>query len=789
MHALPVQDVEERRSKYELIRNAPEFQALIRAFDLWCALWFWPGDKLNIAPLPAALLDPSPEVIEQVDSLKRSHGSYRFFHWELEFPDVYGGGKRGFDAVVGNPPWEIQKPNSKEFFSNLDPLYRGYGKTEAEAEQKKWFARLPQIEIDWFSERARLKALNNWVKNVGRPFGDYTRQKPDGEEEWIFAMGRYDASVDLHSRWRKLRAGRAGYADSRHPFNHQGSADLNTYKMFVETGYRLLRDNGRLGFIVPSGIYSDKGSRYLRKLLLDESRWEWLFAFENRDRIFDIHRSFKFVPVIVEKGSVTKVISTAFMRHSLADWEDGERFVLDYPRDRVERFSPTSSSILEIRDPRDAAALERLYSHGVTIGDSGTDGWHIRMSRDFHMGDDAGVFRSRFEFEQEGYLPDPYSYWQKLETGQIAIPFYQGVMIGPLCSVAASYSKGAGSRATWTDATTAADPIWPQHLMALRDAAERGRFKGPRIIFRRQARATDTRTVIATVIGDYPSGDSVTVLQTGRPGVASLCFLGGVFSSLSHDWSLRFRISGANVSGYYLSDSVLPPFSGEHSKALALTVARLCFPHARYAPYWLKLKDELDLSEQVWQRLFAVNPAERKRLQVMAEAQAAMVFGLTSSDFRRVVDECDHTVTNLSNKTFARELNPTGFWRVDKDLKPELRHTNLSLVALSDLESQGLETFLGLDNGVGWELPEKLRLADYDLGRDDRALVFQPVRTTFAEAARLDLPMENSPSESWNECVRQAAIIEGILDTYVPSNLDNDAPGNADDQMSLRLTD
>ena len=33
--------------------------------------------------------------------------------------------------MLGNPPWDIAKPNSKEFFSNIDPLYRSYGKQEA----------------------------------------------------------------------------------------------------------------------------------------------------------------------------------------------------------------------------------------------------------------------------------------------------------------------------------------------------------------------------------------------------------------------------------------------------------------------------------------------------------------------------------------------------------------------------------------------------------------------------------------------------------------------------------
>ena len=54
----------------------------------------------------------------------------RFFHWELEFPDVFREAGSGFDAILGNPPWDIAKPVSKEFFSNLDPLYRSYGKQE-----------------------------------------------------------------------------------------------------------------------------------------------------------------------------------------------------------------------------------------------------------------------------------------------------------------------------------------------------------------------------------------------------------------------------------------------------------------------------------------------------------------------------------------------------------------------------------------------------------------------------------------------------------------------------------
>ena len=42
----------------------------------------------------------------------------RAFHWPLEFPAVMAGG--GFDAVIGNPPWERIKLQEQEFFATRD---------------------------------------------------------------------------------------------------------------------------------------------------------------------------------------------------------------------------------------------------------------------------------------------------------------------------------------------------------------------------------------------------------------------------------------------------------------------------------------------------------------------------------------------------------------------------------------------------------------------------------------------------------------------------------------------
>ena len=72
------------------------------------------------------------------------------------------------------------------------------------------------------------------------------------------------------------------------PFLHQGSADLNTYKLFLEHSRAILRMGGRLGFVVPSGLYTDAGSRELRDTFLNKDAWELLFGFENRKEIFKI---------------------------------------------------------------------------------------------------------------------------------------------------------------------------------------------------------------------------------------------------------------------------------------------------------------------------------------------------------------------------------------------------------------------------------------------------------------------------------------------------------------------
>ena len=860
LHSLPVRDPAALAARYrrEFVGSSA-WQSLKDAMDLWCACWFWPPEELHSAPLPTDLAEPA---LGTRRTARRVAAEMRFFHWELEFPDVFREEGSGFSAVLGNPPWEVAKPISMEFFSDHDPLYRSYGKQEALKKQKDYFED-EDIEARWLDYRSRFRAQSNFTSHAARPFGEPEAAEKSSQR---FTIARGDLGLELHQRWRDMREKALVYCDEEHPFRHQGSADLNLYKLFLEAAHNLLRPRGRLGFLVPSGLYSDHGTRELRHLFLERCRWEWLFSIENRKKIFPIHRSYKFNPVIVEKGLSTGAIRTAFMRHDIGDWERAEQHTIPYGGDRVRRFSPGSRAFFEIQSPRDLEILGKIYENAVLLGDDGPDGWGIRYYREFDMTGDSELFPPRPEWEAKGYRPDEYNRWllgdwrpmeelweelgvdptrpeavttdleawlvdaetvpvrraadahlagrhllrpgdvartdwrlrcarrpydtlpisraglphgvilsrsgdawiREADVRDVAFPFYQGIMIQPFVPAARGWLSGTGLKAKW-DYADPDHPVWnPQYLMGIEDLAVDGLTARHKIGFRDVSRDTDGRSFQGAVLPDFPAGHSAPVLTIESNSVPSgapiLSWLLGILNCFVFDWQTRQRGGAAHLTWGMLKEMALPATATVAGR-LASLVMKLGLSSPVYAPLLVRTRtfEQAEVSGE-----FALLDAEQYRLRAIIDAVAATLYELDLSDMVHVLSEVDHPADRIEKIKGA--LDACGFWRVDRERDPELRHTVLTLVALKDLREkiaaaggdreEGIAAFLFQNDGEGWMLPETVRLADYGLGHDDRAKERQPVASRFGPRF-YDWQLAQSPEEREQETHLHARNVLG----------------------------
>lgn len=720
LHALPMDtDPDERERFYrEHILGSPALQRLRRAMDEWCAVWFWPSDEeaLRHVPTPASFhsvvggswlvvgRDPNasdPTTSQAINDhlatdtpttnhqppttrqtiIDRLAAALKFFHWELEYPDVFTPDRSGFDAMIGNPPWDVMKPNSQEFFTDYDPLYRTYDKQKALKRQRAMFDEIPGVLESWEHYNAHFKAMSNWAGKVGEPFN------------MTLARGKEGSS--LASSWAKRRQERRGFADPEHPFRIQGSADLNSYKMFAEAAYRLCHGEGRIGMIVPSGIYSDYGTKELRETFLMKSAWEWVFMFENKHQIFDIHRSFKFGPVIVDRRPGGNSLRAAFMVHNLEEWERATPDALHISPEDVRLNSPKTLSLVELRSKRDLDIFRKIYAHSIRIGDN-APGWEITYATEFHMTNDSKLFPPLEQWEAKSYKPDVFGRWIGPE-GDVALPLYQGAMIHQYNPILQQYESGeAGQSRRWQTMPLDDLRFCSRYLIAAKDAAKTSKeSRGGRFAFRDIARSTDERTFIGTVIPDLPCGNTAPILSFGKLGIDAPLLFSAVASSFACDYTARIRLTGTHMNFFVLQElpTLFRHITQDQTKEVVLRSARLTFLHRRFAPEWLKLahlypetfgfdplvslpttnhQPPTTANPTQWKHWWAVTEADRLRARVEIDALCAELYGLDPDDFDWIVRD-DPT-------------DPKGFYRVDRQLPFRERLTGLAAAAFRALK-------------------------------------------------------------------------------------------------------
>jgi len=126
LESTPNDSLEQVRKKERALSamTAPEspLSRWKRIAHVWCATWFGPGGTVAPAAAFGSLSDfvltgrsdlPRQTASRYIDAAEAIATARRFFHWELEYPEVFfdcDGHRRphaGFDAVIGNPPWDM----------------------------------------------------------------------------------------------------------------------------------------------------------------------------------------------------------------------------------------------------------------------------------------------------------------------------------------------------------------------------------------------------------------------------------------------------------------------------------------------------------------------------------------------------------------------------------------------------------------------------------------------------------------------------------------------------------
>jgi len=283
--------------------------------------------------------------MELDDKVKVLAGRHHFFHWPLEFPDVFSEGNGGFDADVGNPPWDVLQPSTQEFYIQYDPHFRKYGKQDALKRIKELHEKHPDMVVKW----------NAYEKSFQEA---------------------------------------AAYAKEPAAFSALTVGKIDLYKAFLERFFHLLRNGGRMGIVVPSGFYTDQGCLPLRHLFFGHSRIDCLYGFENRwPTVFTaVDGRFKFILFCAEKGGETESFRCAFMEHDPQRLPVIEENALMSSPEKVRRYSPDSLTIMEFKSQQDADLTDKIYGKHPLVGDRLDDAWNVELSQEFNMSSDSHLF-------------------------------------------------------------------------------------------------------------------------------------------------------------------------------------------------------------------------------------------------------------------------------------------------------------------------------------------------------------------------------------------------------------
>jgi len=335
----------------------------------------------------------------------------------------------------------------------------------------------------------------------------------------------------------------------------------------------LIKPDGMVGLLTPSGIASDKTASTFFRQISTGGRLAALFDFENKGVFFPaVHNSFKFCTFII--GGRTRSFEKAqcgFYLHDVEEINDPERsFAL-----KAEDFAlvnPNTGTAPIFRTRRDAQITTAIYASSPVLvdrsGGNPVSVWPVRYMTMFHMTNDSGLFRTATELQKQGAYPVEGNRWKRGE--EIFVPLYEGKMVQAYDHRAASVEVNAarlhrpGQPVAATDAQHA-DPDWspePQFWVEAPDVPSSVKYKWS-ISYKMITAPTNMRTLIASILPDAGVGNSMGMMipneEQGQLKTHAAAIVANL-NSTPFDFVIRQKIQGQNINWYIVEQlPVIPP--------------------------------------------------------------------------------------------------------------------------------------------------------------------------------------------------------------------------------------
>ena len=494
-----------------------------------------------VAVLGTGSLTGSDTAIQAANDLmaqaRKLAAQETFFHWWTSFPTVFGGGDKaktapGFDAIIGNPPWD----------------------------------RIKLQEVEWFAERDLTIAAQPRAADRKRLIGELQQKKSPLWESYVQSCARAEANA------RVLGNGKQGSGD----YPLLGGGDVNLYSLFVERAQSLINPQGVVALITPSGIAADKGAAEFFRSISSTGKLHALFDFENRKVFFpDVHASFKFCALVF--GKAPRYTATeqpqalpsrcAFYLHNLTELDEPGR-MLSLSAQDFQRVNPNTGAAPIFRSQRDADITLKLYAdhpvlvkHGAVsaaLGQQPDDKvWPVKYATIFHMTSDSHLFLKVDELTKQGWKPTANNYWEK--DGARVTPLYVGRMIHQYDHRHASVTvneanlQNAAFGSTLSP-TEKCDPnVYPQpQYWISENAIPLANRRTWALSFRDIARATDVRTMIAAIIPSTAAGNTLPLLLEESLGTGIAALLIANLNSIPFDYITRQKAQSTHLNWYIL---------------------------------------------------------------------------------------------------------------------------------------------------------------------------------------------------------------------------------------------